>query len=142
MRYSVRCLPPVPVDQSEGIEAALKRLYVAVIKGEVRARFKGRVYGSEWLKQIASQLRPIRTGSGSWNRICGTQCNTMHDKSVRKPMSRSEARFLAACSAWCSRRRTGGRAERKLSSRREDEGSYRAEEVGLAVTFGIVSPRL
>ena len=45
-------------------------LYVAVIKGEVRARFKGRVYGSEWLKQIASQLRPIRTGSGSWNHIC------------------------------------------------------------------------
>ena len=26
---------------------------LAVIKGEVRARFKGRVYGPKWLKQIA-----------------------------------------------------------------------------------------
>jgi hypothetical protein len=41
------------MDQSEGIEAARKRLYLAVIKGEARARFKGRVYGPEWLKQIA-----------------------------------------------------------------------------------------
>jgi CubicO group peptidase (beta-lactamase class C family) len=41
------------MDQSEGIEAARKRLYLAVIKGEVRARFRGRVYGPEWLKQIA-----------------------------------------------------------------------------------------
>ena len=29
-----------------------KRLYLAVIKGEVRARLKGRVLGTEWLKQI------------------------------------------------------------------------------------------
>ena len=30
--------------------------------------------------------------------------------------------------AWCSRRRAGGRAERKLSPRRQDKGSYRAEK--------------
>ena len=42
------------MDQSDGIEACQKRLYLAVIKGEVRARLKGRVLGPEWLKQIAS----------------------------------------------------------------------------------------
>jgi len=41
------------MDQSDGIEACQKRLYLAVIKGEVRARLKGRVLGPEWLKQIA-----------------------------------------------------------------------------------------
>jgi hypothetical protein len=40
------------MDQSDGIEATQKRLYLAVIKGEVRARLKGRVLGTEWLKQI------------------------------------------------------------------------------------------
>jgi hypothetical protein len=40
------------MDQSDGIEATRKRLYLAVIKGEVRARFKGRVLGPAWLKQI------------------------------------------------------------------------------------------
>jgi hypothetical protein len=40
------------MDQSDGIEACQKRLYLAVIKGEVRARLKGRVLGPEWLKQI------------------------------------------------------------------------------------------
>ena len=42
------------MDQSDGIEPTQKRLYLAVIKGEVRARLKGRVLGPEWLKQIAS----------------------------------------------------------------------------------------
>jgi hypothetical protein len=42
------------MDQSDGIEACKKRLYLAVIKGEVRARLKGRVLGPEWLKQIAA----------------------------------------------------------------------------------------
>ena len=42
------------MDQSDGIEACQKRLYLAVIKGEVRARLKGRVLGPEWLKQIAA----------------------------------------------------------------------------------------
>ena len=40
--------------QSDGIEAREKRLYLAVIKGEVRARLKDRVLGPEWLKQIAA----------------------------------------------------------------------------------------
>jgi hypothetical protein len=40
------------MDQSDGIEATQKRLYLAVIKGDVRARLKGRVLGPEWLKQI------------------------------------------------------------------------------------------
>jgi hypothetical protein len=31
------------MDQSDGMEATQKRLYLAVIKGEVRARLKGRV---------------------------------------------------------------------------------------------------
>jgi hypothetical protein len=51
------------MDQSEGIEAAQKRLYLAVIKGEVRARFKGRVYGPEWLKQIALMVQLHSAGS-------------------------------------------------------------------------------
>ena len=42
------------MDQSDGIEACEKRLYLAVIKGEVRARLKDRVLGPEWLKQIAA----------------------------------------------------------------------------------------
>ncbi len=42
------------MDQSDGIEATQKRLYLAVIKGEVRARLKGMVLGPEWLKQIAA----------------------------------------------------------------------------------------
>ena len=42
------------MDQSNGIEACQKRLYLAVIKGEVRARLKGIVLGLEWLKQIAA----------------------------------------------------------------------------------------
>ena len=42
------------MDQSDGIEACQKRLYLAVIKGEVRARLKGLVLGPEWLKQIAA----------------------------------------------------------------------------------------
>jgi hypothetical protein len=41
------------MDQSEGIETAAKRLYLAVMKGEVQSRYKGRVYGPEWLKQLA-----------------------------------------------------------------------------------------
>ena len=40
------------MDQSDGIEACQKRLYLAVIKGDVRARLKGRILGPEWLKQI------------------------------------------------------------------------------------------
>ena len=42
------------MDQSDGIEACEKRLYLAVIKGEVRACLKDRVLGPEWLKQIAA----------------------------------------------------------------------------------------
>ena len=42
------------MDQSDVIEACEKRLYLAVINGEVRARLKGRVLGPEWLKQIAA----------------------------------------------------------------------------------------
>ena len=42
------------MDQADGIEACQKRLYLAVIKVEVRARLKGRVLGPEWLKQIAA----------------------------------------------------------------------------------------
>ena len=42
------------MDQSDGIEACEKRLYLGVIKGEVRARLKDRVLGPEWLKQIAA----------------------------------------------------------------------------------------
>ena len=42
------------MDQSDGIGATQKRLYLAVVKGEVRARLKGRVLGPEWLKQIAA----------------------------------------------------------------------------------------
>jgi hypothetical protein len=40
------------MDQSDGIEATQKRLYLAVIKGDVRARLNGRILGPEWLKQI------------------------------------------------------------------------------------------
>ena len=42
------------MDQSDGIEACQKRLYLAVMKDEVRVRLKGRVLGPEWLKQIAA----------------------------------------------------------------------------------------
>jgi hypothetical protein len=42
------------MDQSDGMETTQKRLYLAVIKGEVRARLKGRVLGPEWLKQIGA----------------------------------------------------------------------------------------
>jgi hypothetical protein len=42
------------MDQSDGIEACEKRLYLAVIKGELRARLNGRVLGPEWLKRIAA----------------------------------------------------------------------------------------
>ena len=35
------------MDQSDGIEACQKRLYLAVIKGDVRARLKGRILGPE-----------------------------------------------------------------------------------------------
>ena len=38
------------MDQSDGIEACEKRLYLAVINGEVRARLMGRMLGPEWLK--------------------------------------------------------------------------------------------
>jgi hypothetical protein len=34
------------------IGEAEKQLHLAVISGEVRARFKGLIYGPEWLKQI------------------------------------------------------------------------------------------
>ena len=42
------------MDQSDGFEATQKRLYLAVLKGEVRARLNNRVLGPEWLKQIAA----------------------------------------------------------------------------------------
>ena len=42
------------MDQSDGIEACQKRLYLAVMKDEVRVRLKGLVLGPEWLKQIAA----------------------------------------------------------------------------------------
>ena len=42
------------MDQSDGIEACQKRLYLAVIKGEVRARLNCIVLGPEWLKQIGA----------------------------------------------------------------------------------------
>jgi hypothetical protein len=35
------------------IKEAQKQLYLAVIRGEVRARLKGRPLGPEWLKQIS-----------------------------------------------------------------------------------------
>jgi hypothetical protein len=35
------------------VEEAEKQLYLAVIRGEVRARLKGVIYGPEWLKQIS-----------------------------------------------------------------------------------------
>jgi hypothetical protein len=37
-----------------GCGSCEKRLHLAVINGEVRARLKGRVLGPEWLKQIAA----------------------------------------------------------------------------------------
>lgn len=37
----------------DDIEQAQKKLYLAVMRGEVRARLKGRVLGPEWLKQIS-----------------------------------------------------------------------------------------
>ena len=36
-----------------------------------------------WTRQLWQ--RPIRTGAGCWNRMCSTQCNTMCNKSERKP---------------------------------------------------------
>ena len=35
------------------VEEADKQLYLAVIRGEVRARWNGIVYGPEWLKQFS-----------------------------------------------------------------------------------------
>jgi hypothetical protein len=40
------------MDDSGGVEATRKKLYLAVIKGEVRARSKGRVLGPQWLRQL------------------------------------------------------------------------------------------
>jgi len=35
------------------VKEAERQLYLAVIRGEVRARSKGRLFGPEWLKQIS-----------------------------------------------------------------------------------------
>jgi hypothetical protein len=42
------------MDQSDGIEACQKRLYLAVIKGDVRARLKGLVLGKRYHLAVSS----------------------------------------------------------------------------------------
>jgi hypothetical protein len=37
----------------DDVKEAERQLYLAVIRGEVRARRKGRMFGPEWLKQIS-----------------------------------------------------------------------------------------
>ena len=50
------------------------------------------------------------------------------DQRARTALSRARGKRLEDLpDAWCSRRRTGGGAEWKLSPWREDKGSYRAE---------------
>jgi hypothetical protein len=43
-------------------QEAEKQLYLAVIRGEVRARLNGRVLGPEWLKQVSRLTDPL----GPW----------------------------------------------------------------------------
>ena len=45
------------VDQSDGIQTAQRRLFQAVIQGEVRARLNGRVLGPKLLKQVGAMER-------------------------------------------------------------------------------------
>jgi hypothetical protein len=41
------------VDIGQGYDRAEKQLYLAVIKGDVRAKLNGRELGPEWLKQVS-----------------------------------------------------------------------------------------